>query len=147
MKEKDLKSEKKERNMKKLYRSRVNKKISGLCGGLGNYFKIDPVFIRLLFLFVCFFTIGVPAILAYIIATIIVPLEPINDHETTFKKLYRSNKNKMVAGVCAGVAKLLEVDVTIVRLFFLFFMIITGVVPMVLTYFVAWIILPQNPNV
>ena len=55
---------------KKLYRSRTNKMLSGVCGGIAEYFNIDPTLIRLLFvLFGC--TGG--GILAYIIAAIIIP--------------------------------------------------------------------------
>jgi phage shock protein C len=35
---------------KKFFRSRTNKKIAGICGGLGEFFKIDPIFWRLIFL-------------------------------------------------------------------------------------------------
>ena len=42
--------------MKKLYKSRTNKKLAGVCGGLGDYFKIDPSIIRLLVLVIGVFT-------------------------------------------------------------------------------------------
>ena len=58
---------------KKLYRSRTSKMLCGVCGGIGEYFNIDPTLIRLLFvLFGC--TGG--GILAYIIAAIIIPDQP-----------------------------------------------------------------------
>ena len=58
---------------KKLYRSRTNKMLCGVCGGIGEYFNIDPTLIRLLFvLFGC--TGG--GILANIIAAIIIPDQP-----------------------------------------------------------------------
>ena len=55
---------------KKLYRSRSNRILFGLCGGLGEYLGVDPVIIRLVWLFV-------PGanLLAYIIGAIIVPEE------------------------------------------------------------------------
>ncbi|MEM7825225.1 MAG: PspC domain-containing protein [Candidatus Aenigmatarchaeota archaeon] len=57
--------------IKKLYRSRKNRIIAGVCGGLGEYFEIDPVLVRLLWiLFTAAFGSG---ILAYIIAWIIIP--------------------------------------------------------------------------
>ncbi|MEW5796062.1 MAG: PspC domain-containing protein [Candidatus Zixiibacteriota bacterium] len=59
---------------KKLYRSRTNKMIGGVCGGLGDFFELDPTLIRLgAVLLVLAAGAG---ILAYIIAWIIVPLEP-----------------------------------------------------------------------
>ena len=55
---------------KKLYRSKASRMLCGLCGGIGEYFNIDPTLIRLAFvLFGC--TGG--GILAYIIAAIIMP--------------------------------------------------------------------------
>jgi len=59
---------------KKLYRSRTNKMIAGVCGGLGDYFELDPTLIRLGTV-VMVLAAGA-GILAYLIAWIIVPLEP-----------------------------------------------------------------------
>lgn len=60
---------------KKLYRSRTNYMIAGICGGLGEYFSIDPTIIRLAFAFAM--VLGGAGFLAYLIAWIIIPLEPI----------------------------------------------------------------------
>ncbi|MCX6834425.1 MAG: PspC domain-containing protein [candidate division Zixibacteria bacterium] len=59
---------------KKLYRSRTNKMIAGVCAGLGDFFELDPTLIRLGAV-VLVLAAGV-GILAYIVAWIIVPLEP-----------------------------------------------------------------------
>ena len=56
---------------KKLYRSRINKVIAGVCGGIAEYFQLDPTLIRIIFI-VLIFTIPI-IIPAYIIAIIIVP--------------------------------------------------------------------------
>ncbi len=61
-----------ERN-KRLYRSETNKVFAGICGGLGEYFEIDPVLIRLVWLLVVVFTGIVPGLLTYIIAIYIIP--------------------------------------------------------------------------
>ena len=59
---------------KRLYRSRTQRMLCAVCGGIGEYFNIDPTLIRLLFvLFGC--TGG--GILAYIIAAIIIPDGPV----------------------------------------------------------------------
>jgi len=60
--------------MKKLFRSQSEKKIAGVCGGIGEYFDIDPTIIRLACVALLF--AGGSAILAYLLAWIIVPLEP-----------------------------------------------------------------------
>jgi len=56
---------------KKLYRSKKNKVIAGVCGGLGEYFNIDPVLIRLLWVLATL--IYGAGIFAYILAWIIIP--------------------------------------------------------------------------
>ncbi|HDP68903.1 MAG TPA: PspC domain-containing protein [Candidatus Marinimicrobia bacterium] len=59
--------------MKRLYRSRTNRIIGGVCGGIGDYLELDPVFIRLVW-GILFFMGGV-GFLAYIIAWVIIPEE------------------------------------------------------------------------
>ena len=61
-------------DVKRLYRSRREKVIGGVCGGIAKYFSIDPILIRLLFVLM-FFAQGA-GILAYLIAWIIIPEEP-----------------------------------------------------------------------
>ncbi len=64
----------KEDKMKRLYRSRKNRMLGGVCGGIAEYFEIDPVIVRLVA--VALFFVGGSAMLAYIIALIIIPYEP-----------------------------------------------------------------------
>lgn len=59
--------------MKRLYRSRKDRVIAGVCGGIGDYFEIDPMLIRLVWLLLGMTGTG---ILAYIVAWIIIPEEP-----------------------------------------------------------------------
>jgi phage shock protein C len=60
--------------MKKLYRSRDNRMIFGVCGGIAEYFDVDPTLVRLLWLL---FALSMGSgILAYLIAWIIIPEEP-----------------------------------------------------------------------
>lgn len=66
-------------NGKKLYKSRNDKKISGVCAGIAEFFGIDPTLIRLLWAVVTLFTVGT-GVLAYIICAIIIPEMP--DGET-----------------------------------------------------------------
>ena len=57
---------------KRLYRSFENKMLGGVCGGLGDYFDIDPTVVRILAVISLFISGGV-AIIAYIVAWIIIP--------------------------------------------------------------------------
>lgn len=56
---------------KKLYRSSTNYMLAGVCGGIGEYFDIDPTLIRLAW--VLFSLAGGSGLLAYIVAAIIIP--------------------------------------------------------------------------
>lgn len=58
----------------KLYRSVTDRKIAGICGGLGDYLDIDPTIVRLLWLAAVL--VGGTGVLVYIIAWIIIPEEP-----------------------------------------------------------------------
>lgn len=63
--------------VRKFYRSRTDRVIFGVCGGLGDYFKIDSILFRLFFVMLVFMNgVGIPL---YIIMTIITPEEPGRD--------------------------------------------------------------------
>ncbi len=70
--------------MKKLYKSNTNFVLSGVLGGLGEYYDIDPTLLRLGFIVLVLITGGFPGIVAYIIAAIIVPIKPnaVHMHQT-----------------------------------------------------------------
>ena len=59
---------------KKLYKSNTDKKIDGVCAGIGEYFDIDPTVIRLLWVLATLF-VGA-GILAYIVAALVMPRKP-----------------------------------------------------------------------
>lgn len=60
---------------KRLFRSKSDRVLFGVCGGLAAYFEVDPVLIRLLWVLFAFF--GGAGLLAYVVAAIIVPLEAV----------------------------------------------------------------------
>ena len=59
---------------KKLYRSRTDKKVAGVCGGLAVYLNMDVTVVRLICALLCLFT-GI-GLLAYIVAALVMPEEP-----------------------------------------------------------------------
>lgn len=61
---------------KKLYRSRTDKYIAGVCGGLGDYFDVDPTLIRLIGVTASVFMAGIGGVITYALAWIIVPRQP-----------------------------------------------------------------------
>jgi len=62
-----------------------------------------------------------------------------------YKKLYRSCKNRMIAGVCSGLAHYFECDPTWVRLTFVLFLFLGG--SAFLIYLVLWFLMPANPKI
>lgn len=127
---------------KRLFRSRENRVIAGVCGGVGEYFNIDPTSCKINLL--AFSILGGLSAWIYLLALIIMPNEPnIQEGGVTLKKLYRSRKDAMVAGVCGGLAEYIGVDSAIVRLVFAVAVVMGGIG--VLAYF-AWIIIPEGSN-
>lgn len=62
-------------DIKRLYLSITDKKISGVCGGIGNYFDIDPAIVRLAWIVMTVLTGVIPGIVAYIVAAMVIPRE------------------------------------------------------------------------
>lgn len=61
------------------------------------------------------------------------------------KKLYLSNSDKIIGGVCGGVAEYFEIDPTLIRLIAVIATILTGFVGGIIIYIVAMIIIPKRP--
>ena len=59
--------------MKKLYRSKSNKVFAGVIGGIGEYFNVDPVILRLAYLLITIFGAVAPGVIVYLFAILIVP--------------------------------------------------------------------------
>lgn len=76
--------------MKRLTRNRNDKVLFGVCGGIGKYFDIDPVIVRIIFI-VLLFTAGT-GFLAYIIAVFIIPEE----EKSFFNKRYSNNADENI---------------------------------------------------
>jgi len=70
--------------MKNLTRSKTDKIIAGVCGGLGEYFNVDPVIVRLIFVVITM--LGGAGVLAYIVMWIIVPEAGQKSYAETIKK-------------------------------------------------------------
>jgi phage shock protein C len=211
--------------IRRLYRSRQNRMLTGVCAGFAEYLNIDTVFIRLIWIALTFF--GGFGIILYIISSIIIPECPKEIQEETFttyksdgrvfwgalfivigsalllkkmgffyyfniwhlpwhllwallligvgviilinyaptrtrpeanadnglassrKQLHRSVSNKMLAGVCAGIAEYFDWDATLVRLIYIFLAFASFGIAL-LVYFILMLVLPpaheQNPS-
>jgi len=60
-------------NSKRLYRSRTERQVAGVCGGLAEYFKLDPTLVRIIFILITLF--GGPGLVLYIILWLVLPDE------------------------------------------------------------------------
>jgi len=60
------------------------------------------------------------------------------------KRLYRSGKERIIGGVCGGLGEYFNVDPTLVRLLWVFFILAAGTG--LLAYIIAWIVIPRNPK-
>ena len=63
--------------MRKLYLSNTDKKIGGVCGGLGEYFDMDPTLVRVIFILITLLSFGL-GIIGYILIWMVIPRKPKN---------------------------------------------------------------------
>lgn len=73
---------------KRLYKSSNDKVLAGVCGGMGEYFEIDPVLVRILWVISAF--VGGAGILAYIVAAIVMPSKENAYGEKTYEPTYKT---------------------------------------------------------
>jgi len=99
---------------KRLYRDENSKVLGGVCSGLANYFGIDVVVVRIIFV-VLFGALFLP----YLILWIAIPSTASTEIGGVRKKLYRDNDDKIIAGVCSGIGNYFGVNAWIPRVLFL----------------------------
>lgn len=125
---------------RRVYRSTNDRVISGLAGGLADYFGLDAAWVRLGLVLLVLLGVGTPIIL-YLLGWLIVPVNP-RPSDLSRDRLHRSRTDRMLAGVCGGLAETMGVDPSIVRLIAVVLLITGGVaVPF---YLVAWFVLPSQ---
>lgn len=124
---------------KRFMRDQKRKVLGGVCAGLGNYFNVDAVWIRLLF---AFLTLAYGVILiVYIVLWIVIPGSYDLEEPEVTKKLFRSQEKKVLGGVSGGLAAYFAMDVVVVRLLFVILTIFGGLG--FIAYIVLWIVLPE----
>ena len=62
------------------------------------------------------------------------------------RKLYLSKTDKKIFGVCGGIGEAYDIDPTLIRLALVFLWLATAVLPLLVTYIVAWAIIPKKPD-
>ena len=95
----------------KLYRDTSNRIIAGVCSGIAEYFKIDPIIVRVVFF------IAVPLnLIIYIILWLGIPSK---DFDPNLRKiLFRDKENGIIGGVAKGLSNYLKIDANLIRVFF-----------------------------
>jgi len=124
---------------KPFQRDQKRKILGGVCAGIGNYFNIDPVWVRLLTALLAFaYGIG---FLVYLIMWIVIPGSYDLEETETGKKMFRDTERKVLGGVSGGLAAFFGVDIVLVRFIFVLttFFFGTGF----LVYLVLWVVLPE----
>ena len=128
---------------KRLYKSKDDCMLFGVCGGVAEYFGVDSTIIRLLVAVFCL-CLGT-GLVAYLISALVIPSRPTEEPYVRMtgapKKLRRSAKDKTLFGVCGGVAEYFGIDSVIVRLLLVFFCLLGG--SGLIAYIIAAIIIPE----
>ena len=95
----------------KLYRDSSNRVIAGVCSGIADYFKIDPIIVRIVFF------IAIPLnLMVYVILWLGVPSK---DFDPNLRKiLFRDKENGIIGGVAKGLSNYLKIDANLIRVFF-----------------------------
>ena len=130
--------------IRRLTRSRTQGVIGGVCAGLADYFGVDVVLVRLLFVILSIAGAIVGGVIVYAAAWFIMPeadhAAPVADGRV----LRRSTTDRQIAGVCGGMAEYFAVDSTAVRLVWVVLSIFVGAVIFgVIAYLLAWLIIPR----
>ncbi|MEM9856063.1 MAG: PspC domain-containing protein [Bacteroidota bacterium] len=128
---------------RRFYRDENRKLIGGVCAGLAHYFKIDPLWMRLIFVALL---LGYGVILiAYLVMWVVVPGNSALQEDKSIKKMYRDPDKKVIGGVAAGVAAYFGAEIAIIRLLFVLSIFLGGTG--LLIYIILWIILTEANSI
>ena len=132
---------------RKLFRDTRRKVLGGVAAGIAYYFRTDPLWVRIFILLALFadvfITVGALStitIIAYVVCWIVVPGREDMVPDEKLKKLFRDPDDKVLGGVCGGIAAYFGVDATIVRLVFVAAIFFGGA--SIIVYPILWIITP-----
>ena len=134
--------------IRRLTRSRTNGTIAGVCAGLANYYGVDVVLVRLLFVILSIAGAIIGGVIVYVAAWIIMPEGDDQPVVADKRVLRRSTTDKWMAGICGGMAEYFQVDAALVRLVWVIGSIFCGaIIGGILVYALAWIIIPRSPDI
>jgi phage shock protein PspC (stress-responsive transcriptional regulator) len=133
---------------RRLERIPAEGKIAGVCAGIAVYLDTDVALVRALWVVLSVAPGAIiGGILAYAAAWLLMPVSAAPVAVTPKKRVVRPQADRKIAGVCAGLAKYFELDVTAVRLLWVVLTIYPGAIILgVIAYAVAWFIIPAEPH-
>lgn len=131
---------------KRLYRDGQRKIIAGVAAGIAHYFRIDPFWIRLLFLLILFdifltFSFSSLLLIGYIVLWVVVPARYDLAEDRKIKKMFRNPDDKVLGGVASGLAAYFGVDPTLIRILFVIMTFVGG--SGLIAYLILWVITPE----
>ena len=118
-----------------------DRKIAGVCSAIADRIGIDPIWVRLTVLLTGLLVFPW-VFIAYFAAALVIPKdESEGDDVIDYKRLYRVKKNRMIGGVCTGMAQYFDIDVVAMRLIFIGATLLGGFG--ILAYIILWMITPK----
>ena len=132
--------------VRRLMRSRTDRTCAGVCGGLAEYIDWDPTIVRLLWILALFLSGGM-ALFAYLVFWIVMPEAPAYSRADAgfahARRLTRSRDERMISGVCGGLAEYLGMDSTLMRVLWVVATFISGGLTLV-AYPIFWLVMPES---
>ena len=132
--------------VRRLMRSRTERTCAGVCGGLAEYIVWDPTIVRLLWILALFLSGGM-ALFAYLVFWIVMPEAPAHSRADADyargRRLTRSRDERMISGVCGGLAEFLGMDTTLMRVLWVVATFISGGVTLI-AYPIFWLVMPES---
>ena len=118
---------------------------AGVCAGIARYFGIDPLLVRIAFIAAA--AAGGIGFVLYGAAWLLMPVSLAPAVEPLSRRVVRSHADRKIAGVCAGLARYFDLEVTAVRLIWVVLSIYPGAIILgVIAYAIAWFIIPAEPH-
>jgi phage shock protein PspC (stress-responsive transcriptional regulator) len=118
-----------------------DRKIAGVCSAIADRIGIDPIWVRLTVLLAGLLVFPW-VFIAYFAAALVIPKDESEGNDIVdYKRLYRVKKNRMIGGVCTGMAQYFDIDVVAMRLIFIGLTLLGGFG--ILAYIILWMITPR----
>jgi phage shock protein PspC (stress-responsive transcriptional regulator) len=133
---------------RRLERVPAEGKIAGVCAGIAAYLNTDVALVRVLWILLSLVPGAlIGGLIAYIAAWLLMPVSLAPAVSPLSRRVARSQTDRKIAGVCAGLARYFDLDVTAVRLIWVVLSIYPGAIILgVIAYAIAWFVIPAEPH-